>query len=438
MTDKHELDINEEILEADIVEDEESVDEAIDDVVEESVEDAEEEIAEDSEVIDEDSEEEIEEETEESSEETEGEVSEDSEEPVEEKTVQEEIISEFAPAPIKIPNYNKEREKKKVQKAKAKNKKAKSKKARRRKRIIRKTLTTIRNIFLFLFILIVATATVASLLVRMNTTDSSVEKAIRDAGPETFVIGKIENPDELGLEESSPSARVADIVRDNIGNGVTYKGIEGAVESSAYPKFVSKVTTNVINYYVFGGSYKAVTEEEIKDMLVDCNGRIGGGGNLLGPTRSEEIAERIAKSPAAQSISKAELDKQEASKYTSLTSVLFSSSVLTFLVIALLLLLILTIIYCRTYWHNIIGSAVIIAGLVVGVLGFLFKPAFITAVPFVRSVIDAITKSFNDSALIYGAVTILIGALIVFIGKSMRDDDDDYYYEEEPVKKSKK
>lgn len=446
MTDKREMDINEEILDAEIVEEDEMPEAATDVVAEETVENADLEVTEES--ADE-SEEDIEETEDESGEDVEEsaesdeiieESSEESseEEVVSEKTAKEEIISEFAPTPIEIPNYNKEKAKKKAQKEKVKKKKARTRKARRRKRMIRKTLRIVRNIFLFAFILIVATATVTSLLVKMNTTESSVEKAIRDAGPETFVIGQIDNPDEIYLEESSASASVADIIRDNSGKGTTYKGIENAVDNSAYPGFISKITANIINYYVYGQSYKEVGETEIKEMLMDCNGRIGGSSQLLGDTKSGVIAERIANSPAAKAVSAKELNKQEAVKYTSVTSVLFSSSVLIFLVVALLVLLILTIIYCRTYWHKIIGGAVITAGLIVGVLGFLFKPAFVTAVPFVRSVLDAITKSFNDSALIYGAVTILIGALLVFIGKSMRDDDDDYYYEEEPKKKPAK
>ena len=73
-----------------------------------------------------------------------------------------------------------------------------------------------------------------------------------------------------------------------------------------------------------------------------------------------------------------------------------------------------------------IGWASIVSGLVVGIAGFLFKPSFATSSEFIKCVINAMTKNFNQSALVYAAIAILIGILAMLIGKAMDDEDDEY------------
>ncbi len=350
----------------------------------------------------------------------------------EEMTTQEEFISEFAPAPIKIPKYNKEKEKKRVQKAHAKQKKQKSKKARRRRRIIRKILTVTRAVVFSVLLFVVAAATVSSLLVKLGTTEYSVETAIRKGNPETFAVGKVAYPETIGLEPSSSKATMADILRDNSLILVTYDDIKMAVDRSSYPSFVANAAYNVINYYLYGTPFEAVSRESISKNLYENASYIKiVTGTELGESRCDEIAGYIANSTAVKEVSAASLNRQTAVKYTEITSVLFSSLALIIFVVALLLLLVLTVIYCKDYWHKIIGAAVILAGLAVGVAGFFLKPAFTSASPFVNCVIEAITKNFSHSAVIYASVTVLVGILVVLIGNSLGEDDDDEYYEED-------
>lgn len=349
----------------------------------------------------------------------------------EEITTQEEFISEFAPAPIKIPNYNKEKEKKKVQKAHAKQKKQKSKKARRRRRIIRKILTVTRAVVFSVLLFVIVAATVSSLLVKLSTTEYSVETAIRNGAPETFTVGKVMYPETIGLEPSSSKASMADILRDNSLILVTYDDIKMAVDRSSYPSFVANAAYNVINYYLYGTPFEAVSKESISKNLYENASYIKIiTGTELGESRCDEIAGYIANSTAVKEISAANLNKQPAVRYTEITSVLFSSLALIVFVIALLLLLVLTVIYCKDYWHKIIGTAVIIAGLAVGLAGFFFKPAFSSVSPFINSVVSAITANFSHNAIIYASVTVLVGILVVLIGNSLGEDDDDEYYEE--------
>jgi len=171
---------------------------------------------------------------------------------ISENNSQDEFISEFAPEPIKIPKYNKEKEMKKAEKADEKSRNRKSKKAKKRRRILIKIITVIRNILLFVLLLSVIFATVSSLLVKMSSSKYSVESAIRTNSPETFVVGKIKNPSKINLKISSPKASVADVLRDNSMIVVTYADIERAVSKSSYPKFVAEIAHDIISHYIYG------------------------------------------------------------------------------------------------------------------------------------------------------------------------------------------
>ena len=349
--------------------------------------------------------------------------------PKEEKSVQEEFISEFAPAPIKIPNYNKEKEKKKVQKANAKKRKMKSKKARRRKRIIRKILIAARNVMFVVLLIAIAFMTISSLIVRLNTTEYSVENAVRKGNPETFVVGKIKSPEKLNLKLSSSKASIADVLRDNSLLLVTYADIKNAVSRSSYPTFVSEVASDVINYYVYGESFEKVTAADISEVLYKNASYIKIVTGIE-PAKSscDEMGGYIVNSATIKELAPEKLALQDAAKYTPVTKVLFSSAVLIALVVALILLLVLVVCFCKGYWHTIAGVSITVAGLAAGVLGYLFKPSFVASSPFAESVLSAIVKSFNQSAAVYGVVAILIGVLVILIGKALGDEDE---YEED-------
>ncbi len=358
------------------------------------------------------------------------EVVESSENEKDEKSTQEEFISEFAPAPIKIPNYNKEKEMRKRVKLKEKNKKLKSKKSKRRRRLIKKILIAVRSVILFVVLFAVATATVTTLYVKMNTSEYSVRKAIRDGNPETFVMGEIKHPERIHLRESSKRASIADVLRDNALYPVAYSDIKSAVMRSAYPDFVAGVAHEIMNYYIFDEEYSDITKEEIKESLLENASQIKLITDIeIGETRSDEIAEYIMKSPEIKSLTLSNIAKQKASKYTAVTSVLFSTISLICFVVALLLFMVLTIILCKGYAYKLIGWATILSGALCTVAGFLFKPAFVPSGEFITSVFEAITKSLNQSALLFGGVTILIGALIMLVGSAINEDDDDEYEE---------
>ncbi len=344
----------------------------------------------------------------------------------EEKTTQEEFISEFAPEPIKIPNYNKEREMRKRVKMKEKNKKARSKKSRKRRKLIKKILVAVRSVILFMLLLVLTTATVSTLYVKMNTSEYSVRKAVRDAEPETFIVGDMKSPCKINLRESSKKASIADILRDNSMLVVTYAEIEGAVKRSTYPDFVAGVAHDIMNFYIYGTAYEGVAKEDIEEVLLKNATHINiVTDREIGETASADIASYMMKSEELKSLNPYKIANQKPAQYTKVTSILFSTMSLICFVIALLLFMVVTIMLCKGYAYKLIGWAAVLAGALCGAWGAFFKPAFAPTGEFVKSVLDAITKSLNASALLFGGVTILVGVLIMLVGSAIKDDDED-------------
>lgn len=349
----------------------------------------------------------------------------------EEKTTQEEFISEFAPEPIKIPNYNKEKEMRKRAKQKEKNKKLRSKKSRRRRKLIKKIYIVIRSIFLFVMLVAVATVAVATLYVKMNTSEYSVKQAIRDAEPETFVIGEIKRPEAIHLRESSKRASMADILRDNALFPIAYSDIAGTVARSTYPDFVAGITHEIINFYIYDTEYTGVTREKIEEAILENASHIKLVTDLeIGETATEEIARYIMKSSEMDSLSVSNIANQEASKYTNITSVVFSTWALICYVIALLIFMVLTIMLCKGYAYKLIGWATVLSGALCAVAGFFFKPAFSPNGEFIKSVFEAISESLSQNAFLFGGVTVLVGILIMLVGSAINEEDDDEYEEE--------
>ncbi len=338
---------------------------------------------------------------------------------------QKEFIEEFAPDPIVIPKYDKEKEKLKMDKAKAKTKKQNTKKSRKRRRLIRKIVNVIRAVFLFVLLLAGMTAMLASVVVRTNTTQYAIKSAILNSEPERFVIGKIKHPEKLMLKESSDYASVADILKDNSVIPIAYEDIERAVKRSTYPSFVSDVSSRVLRHLVYGDKYQEVKVSDVTKLLYENATQIEFvTGQKLGESACNNLARYILKSPAMTELKAYSLAKQPAAQYTYITSVVFALPVLIALVILLIIVLVLTIVACGSFAHKMIGWAMMVAGVVVGAAGYLFKPMFSPESEFVKSVMNALVKSFNGSSLIYGVVAFVLGLIIVLVGSALSDDEE--------------
>ena len=349
----------------------------------------------------------------------------------EEKSSKEEFISEFAPEPIKIPKYNKEKEMRKIEKANEKSKKRKSKKSKKRRKLIKKVVFVTRSVLLYVLLLAVITATVSALLVKMNTSEYSIKSAIRSSEPESFVVGKIKTPAKINLKTSSNKASIADVLRDNSLITVTYADIKNAVLKSTYPDFVASVAHDVISYYVYGTEFEGVETGDISKVLLDNASYIKIiTGVELGESACKDIAKYISKSEEAKGLWTENLAMQPTANYTDITSIFFSTTALICFVIALMLLMVLTVLLCRGFAHKMIGWSAVVSGVIIAAVGFFIKPMFTPAGEFVKSVFDAIVKNFNNSALLYGTITLLVGVLVMLIGKAIDDDDYDEYEDE--------
>lgn len=344
---------------------------------------------------------------------------------IEEQTA--DFVSEFAPAPINIPKYNREKEQKKAEKAGQKAKKQVTQKSRKRRAKLKRAIFVARTAGLFILLAAVVTTMVFSLLVKMNTTEHAIETAIRNNNPELFTIGKIKKPDKINLSPSSPRAALADIIRDNSDHVITYDDIAREVKRSNYSHFLATLSHDIIDYYLFGNEYQGVTEENVEALILSASKRIYGlTGRNVGESASKEIAAYIKNSPFFDDLSRENIMRQTNAEQTQLTSILFSTITLICLVIAAILLIVLVIVSCKGIAHKIIGWAIIIGGVLTGVAGYFTTSLFNARSELLKDVAEVILNTFNHNAIIWSGLTVVIGIVIMLMGKMITDEEDDY------------
>lgn len=344
---------------------------------------------------------------------------------IEEQTA--DFVSEFAPAPINIPKYNREKEQKKAEKAGNKAKKQVAQKSRKRRAKLKKAIFVARTAGLFILLAAVVTTMVFSLLVKMNTTEHAIETAIRNNNPELFTIGKIKKPDKINLSPSSPRAALADIIRDNSDHVITYDDIAREVKRSNYSHFLATLSHDIIDFYLFGNEYQGVTEENVEALILSASKRIYGlTGRNVGESASKEIAAYIKNSPFFDDLSRGNIMRQTNAEQTQLTSILFSTLTLICLVIAAILLIVLVIVSCKGIAHKIIGWAIIIGGVLTGVAGYFTTSLFNARSELLKDVAEVILNTFNHNAIIWSGLTVVIGIVIMLMGKMISDEDDEY------------
>lgn len=372
------------------------------------------------------------------------EVAEAAEPVIDKEAVKNEFIEEFAPDPILIPKYDREKEQIKHEKTKAKVKSKKSKKRRKRRRLVRKIVNIARNVFLFVLLLAILTTSVITVLVKVNTSEYGLKSAIRNGSPERFMIGEIKHPEKIMLKESSKYASVADILKDNAIIPVAYEDIEYAVRRSSMPDHLAKISKRVVDYYLYGKEFKEITLTDISEIIYENSSQIElVTGQKLGESACVNFARYIMQSPAIKELSAASLSSQKAATMTPATSLLFSLPMLIAMIILVIALLVLVIILCKGIAHKLIGWAIMASGVISGVLGSFYKLTFTPSSPFVKSVTDVLVKNFNSSARVFGTVIFVIGLLVILICSAMADsydddsEDDDFIEELESVTETK-
>ena len=347
------------------------------------------------------------------------------------KDEREEIISDFAPEPIKIPNYNIEKEKAKHDKNTNRDKKRNSLKSKKRRRIIKKIMTAVNCVVFFVPLLAVISATLSCVIVKVNTSEYSIEKAIRDNSPENFVVGRIKNVKMLNMKQSAKNATITDILRDNAMGKITYADIVREVKKSSYPEFIAKNAHGVVSFLLYGNMYEGVTGKAVEKAMLENASHIKlVTGMELGENACAEFGEYVNTSSAFDDIKPQNLAKHPFAQYTKYTSVIFSLMVLVCLVVALMILMVLSVIACGKYSAAILGWPFILSGAATVVAGFFTKIEFNTKSAFIECVLDALTNQLTTSMFLFGAIAFIVGILIILIGQVMASNDDDIFEEE--------
>lgn len=336
-----------------------------------------------------------------------------------------EIISDFTPEPINIPKYDIEKEHAKHNKNKERAKKRKINKNKKAYKALMKTLTVIRNILIVLVLFSIVSSALASVIVRVNTSEYAIESSVRSNNPESFIIGKIKDTSSLNMKRSSQNATITDILRDNTLYTTTYDAIVSAVRKSSYSKFIAQNAHGVISSLLYGENYSGVKGADVTKTLLENVSYIKlVTGVELGQSACEAFGEYVDKSTALNEIKEENLRKLPLAKYSGFTKVALSLPVLIGLLILIVLMVILVVCVCSGYAHKIIGWTTVLSGVFVGAIGFLCKPSFNADNQFINCVADAIVKGFSFSSLIYGGIIALVGVLVLLIGRAMSYDDE--------------
>ncbi len=340
-----------------------------------------------------------------------------------------EIISDFAPEPISIPNYNPQKEKEKHIKKRVKTKKKLSAKSRARRRLAKKVARGVASLLLLVVLTAALTGTLSSLLVRITTSEYSVENAIRKNNPEQFTIGKIQDISALNLKAGSAHASIADILRDNAMSTTTYEDIAQAVKKSGFSAFAAKHASGVISSLVFGTEYKGITAAEVTKVFRENISYIKlATGVELGESACAQFGKYIAETSALNDIKPENLKNTTAAKHTDMTKRLFSFTALAAMAAVIVLAVVIVTLVCRGYAHKIVGGSLILSGMITAAAGILYKPWFATSNAFIQCVIDSVLKAFRTNAIIYALAAVIIGVLVLLIGKAVSYGEE---YEEE-------
>ena len=166
-------------------------------------------------------------------------------------------------------------------------------------------------------------------------------------------------------------------------------------------------------------------------MILSASKRIYGlTGRNVGESASKEFAEYIKNSPFFDDLSRENVMRQMNSEETQLTSILFSTVTLICLVVAAILLIILVIVSCKGIAHKIIGWSIIIGGVLTGVAGYFTTALFSARSELLKDVTEVLLNTFNHNAIIWSGITVVIGIVIMLMGKMIIDDEEYDEYDE--------
>lgn len=342
------------------------------------------------------------------------------------------LLSEFAPKPIKIPNVDLKKEKKKQDKRRknrgkeAKKVEARKNKGRRRRSTGQKVAIGVAGFLLFLLLSVSMTGFISVLATQTATSEYAFRLSVRNMDVSEIALGGIENPDLLGLDRSSSAAALIDIIRDNSDNVITYQEINSGLRSSGLEAFLAGRMKAASDYLLKGKSYQNLTGNEIADVIRQSSTLVN---NLTGRALTAEdyttIAAYFNEYGSLSDVSQAALDETRLHRYTNITRHLTSLPILGALLLVSIVLIILMCIICRENTYLPLGWSFIVSGIAVVLAAIFFRPSFSVGTAFLQTVLNKYFAFFTTAIIVIAGVFTVVGAFIFLIGNASSDHDED-------------
>ncbi|MCH5188122.1 MAG: hypothetical protein J1F63_06935 [Oscillospiraceae bacterium] len=341
------------------------------------------------------------------------------------------LLSEFAPKPINIPNIDLEKEKKKQEKRKKnRGKEVKKVQARKNKRGKKKTagqkaVVAIAGFVLFVLMTAALAGFISVLSVQTATSEYAFRLAVRNMDVPEITIGGIQNTEVLGLERSPSNAALIDIIRDNSDVLVTYREINSAIRGSGVERFIADRLKAASDYLLRGKSYNDLTGDEIAAVIRENSTLVQNlTGRVLTAEDYEVISEYFETYGDLGAVSRRALDETRLSRYTDISRHLTSLVILGAMLLICLVLLILICVICRESTYLPLGWSFILSGVMVILAAIFFRPSHTVSTQFLQIVLDSYFSFFTAAVIIIAGIFTVIGAFIFLIGNASADHDD--------------
>ena len=160
-------------------------------------------------------------------------------------------------------------------------------------------------------------------------------------------------------------------------------------------------------------------------MILSASKRIYGlTGRNVGESASKEFSAYIKNSSFFDDLSRENVMRQMNVEETQITSILFSTITLICLVIAAILLIVLTIVSCKDIAHKVIGWSIIVGGTLTGIAGYFTTTIFNARSELLKDVAEVLLNTFSHNAIIWSGITVVIGIVIILMGKMIIDDEE--------------
>ncbi len=346
------------------------------------------------------------------------------------------LLSEFAPKPMNIPNVDLEKEKKRqARRDKNRGREKKKVEARKNRGKKKKRLSTGQKVaagiasFLIFIIMIGTMAGFISVLsVQLATSRYAISMAVSNMDVAEIPIETPNYPalsETFGMTVSSSRAALVDLIRDNSQVAVTYDEILKGLKSSDMESFLSRQLRSAKDYLLLDKPYTPVTGADIAAVVKNGATLVR---NLTGIVLTEadynNIAAYFDASGKLDGLSLRALSQTELRKYVPYTKRLLSLQVLGGLLLINILFIVLLCLLGRGSAHIPIGWSFILSGIAVVVGGILLRPSYAVASGFLQTVLNNYFTFFTATVVITAAAFTVVGAIVFLIGNAATDGDE--------------